>query len=251
MKGNTKQNTEWFEEWFDSPYYHILYKNRDIKEAQNLIHNLIDFLKPSTDSLFLDVACGKGRHSLYLNKLGFKVDGFDLSKNSIEMAKENESERLRFYVNDIRKPLKISHYNYAFNLFTSFGYFENEKDNQLSINSISDSLKENGILVLDFMNSNKVINALSNELHEVKNINNTTFNIKRRLDDEYIIKDIEFCVNNIDYHYQEKVKAITLDDFKTYFKTSNLYIEAIFGDYQLNSFDIDNSDRLILIARKQ
>ncbi|NQX98132.1 MAG: hypothetical protein HRT73_09675, partial [Flavobacteriales bacterium] len=48
MKKNS-ENSEWFEDWFDSPYYHILYKNRDDKEAKDFISNLINYLKPGTN----------------------------------------------------------------------------------------------------------------------------------------------------------------------------------------------------------
>ena len=60
---------EWFEEWFDSPYYHMLYKNRDSKEAENFLNNLISGLPMQPGSKVLDVACGKGRHSIFLNKI--------------------------------------------------------------------------------------------------------------------------------------------------------------------------------------
>lgn len=244
-----KDTPEWFEEWFDSPFYHILYKNRDYKEAENFITNLIKYLAPKKDDLLLDIACGKGRHAIYLNKLGYYVDAFDLSANSIASAKKKETESLHFYTNDIRKPLKVNHYNYAFNLFTSFGYFKNEQDNQLSVNAMADSLKENGVLVLDFMNCNKVIENLLEK--ETKIVEGITFKLKRSVINGYITKDICFDVNNHSYHFQEKVKTITLNTFKKYFSEANLKIEAIFGDYKLSNFNKDTSDRLILVARKQ
>jgi SAM-dependent methyltransferase len=248
MESKLKKNAEWFEEWFDSPYYHILYKNRDNKEAENFITNLINYLKPSHNSIFLDVACGKGRHSIYINKLGYIVDGFDLSKNSIQIAKKLENESLHFFTNDIRQPLRLNKYDYAFNLFTSFGYFDKNEDNQLSMSSIADSLKKNGVLVLDFMNSKKTINNL-NTL-EKKQIDTITFDIKKSFIDGYIVKDIHFHDKGKENHFQERVKAISLENFKSYFVSANLKIEAIFGDYNLNPFSEDDSDRLILVVKK-
>ncbi len=239
---------EWFEDWFDSPYYHILYKDRDDTEAKQFITNLLNYLSPTKNDLFLDVACGKGRHSIYIESLGYIIDGFDLSENSIDAAKNSETNRLKFHVNDIRIPLKTNHYNFAFNLFTSFGYFEDEKDNQIAINAITESLKPNGTLVLDFMNCKNVIANL--EKKEVKTIHNIDFIISRSYSNKYIIKDIEFTDKGIAYHFQEKVKALSLNQFKNYFDIANLKIEAIFGDYNLNPFDEENSERLIIIAKK-
>jgi len=55
----------WFEHWFNSPYYHILYKDRNEKEAQIFIDNLISYLQIPKKSNILDIACGNGRHSKY------------------------------------------------------------------------------------------------------------------------------------------------------------------------------------------
>ena len=145
-----KDNLNWFEDWFNSPYYHVLYKNRDLNEAQLFISNLLNYLKPTPKELLLDVACGQGRHAITMNQLGFKVDAFDLSENSIAKAKKSENDRLHFFVNDIRTPLKESAYHYVFNLFTSFGYFDDDSDNVIAIQSIAKSMKHNGVFVLDF-----------------------------------------------------------------------------------------------------
>ena len=67
----------WFESWFNTPYYHILYKERDMEEAQSFLKRLTDYLHMNANSKVLDVACGKGRHSLFLNQLGFDVTGID------------------------------------------------------------------------------------------------------------------------------------------------------------------------------
>ncbi|MDF1673029.1 MAG: class I SAM-dependent methyltransferase [Vicingaceae bacterium] len=241
-------DNDWFIDWFNSPYYHILYKDRDDIEAKKFISNLIKHLNPYTEDFLLDVACGKGRHAVFMASLGYYVEGFDLSENSIAHAKEFESEFLKFYINDIRTPSKINYYQYAFNLFTSFGYFDDYQDNQKAINAIAESLTDNGVLVMDFMNCNKVINNLTQK--EVKTVDNVKFNITRSYNNGHIIKDIEFKDKGVNFNYQENVKAISLSEFKNYFNTANLNIESIFGDYELNSFDIESSDRLIIIARK-
>jgi len=244
----TKKNENWFEEWFDSPYYHLLYKDRDEDEAELFISNLLIYLKPFKNDLLLDVACGKGRHAIYMNKLGYRVDAFDLSENSISAAKKFENKQLKFYVNDIRNPLKLNYYNTAFNLFTSFGYFVDDKDNQQAINAISKSLKKGGRFVLDFMNSKKVINSLLPS--EYKKIEHLDFLIEKKIIDNFIVKEISFNDDDKDFKFTEQVKIIFYKDFLAYFEAASLSIEAVFGDYNLNAFNEDTSDRLILIATK-
>jgi SAM-dependent methyltransferase len=240
------KDKNWFVDWFNSPYYHILYKDRDLQEAQNFIEDLLAFLKPQSNSKILDLACGKGRHALYLNKKGFDVTGIDLSEESIRYAAQFENEALSFYVHDMRRLLLIKGFDYVFNLFTSFGYFEQEKDNVAVLRAASDALKSSGIFVLDFMNAEKAVKHLKQT--EIKIVDGVVFNISRTLIDNFIIKDIAFRDKEKDYAFQERVKVITLEDFKSYFSKCGLQIKHLFGDYQLNTFDPETSDRLIIIA---
>jgi len=82
----------WFSDWFNTKYYHILYQNRNDKEAEVFISNIIDFLAIEKNSLVLDAACGAGRHSRMVNNLGYSVIGMDLSAESIKTAKEFEND---------------------------------------------------------------------------------------------------------------------------------------------------------------
>lgn len=243
-----EQKKEWFNEWFNSPYYHILYKNRDEEEARKFIQKLITYLSIQADEKILDVACGKGRHSIFLNELGYEVEGIDLSEKNIEEAKKAENKKLHFEVHDMRKTYKKSHFDYALNMFTSFGYFEQEQDNQQAITAISDALKTSGQFVLDFLNPYKVINNLVKE--EVKEIEGVEFHINRIFDGEHIIKDITIYDRDKSYHFQEKVKAIRRLSFLDYFRNAGLMHLNTFGDYDLNEYEPQASDRMIFIAKK-
>ena len=238
----------WFATWFDSPYYHLLYKNRDEKEAQVFIDNLIEKLQLKKGSKLIDIACGKGRHATYFNKKGMNVVGVDLSPNSIASAKQNENNNLQFSVHDMREVYKENHFDIVTNLFTSFGYFENKDDEQKAINAMAENLKSDGVLIIDFMNIKKIIaNLISSEK---KTIDGITFNIKRSVQNNHIIKDIEIIDDNETQHFQEKIKAITLADFSAFVSNVGLNIIDIFGNYKLDDFDATISDRLILICKK-
>ena len=238
---------DWFKNWFNSKYYHILYRNRDEQEAVFFLNKIINHIKLKKGKV-LDVACGKGRHAKYLNKIGFDVVGIDLSKNSIDFAKKHENEKLKFYVHDMRNVFKKNEYNLVTNLFTSFGYFEDHKDEQKAINSMAKNLKKEGMLLIDFMNVKKVINSLIPS--EKKIIDDINFNIKRSFNENYIIKDIEIIDKKINLKFQEKVRTLTLIDFNKMLEKANLKIIDLFGDYKLSDFNALHSDRLIILAMK-
>ena len=205
---------------------------------------LTSFLNLRPQAEILDLACGRGRHSIYLNKLGFKVTGVDLSSKSIAFAKVFETDTLTFKEYDMSK-LYPKKFDAVFNLFTSFGYFENEEDNLNTIRSIKKELNEEGVGVIDFLNVEYVKKNLV--AFETKIIDEIKFYIKRSIKNGYIYKEINFRYDDQDYTYTEKVKALSLNDFKNYFKKAGINLLFIFGDYQLNKFQPENSSRLILI----
>lgn len=270
----------WFENWFDSPYYHILYKHRNYKEAELVIDRLINYLSPAPQASFLDLACGQGRHSLYLTnekQVGglrsengdntlrvekntsnlqpptYKVTGIDLSPQNIACALKRAADlplgnKPDFFVKDMRHLQWQNTFDYILNLFTSFGYFENEADDYATIQAVSNALKPGGTFVLDFMNVNKVLSQLA--VHEVKIIDDIEFEITKKVEKGFIVKQIRFSDKGKDYCFTERVKALTLEHFKNYFNASNLAIVDLKGNYNLEAYDEQNSWRLIIIAKK-
>ena len=243
---NNQQPDTWFASWFDTKYYHILYKDRDYNEAQMFMDNLTNYLNLPEEAKILDLACGKGRHSVYLNSLGYDVTGADLSENSIEAASKYENEKLHFKVHDMRD-VSDSKYDAIFNLFTSFGYFESDADNLTTLKAIKHSLTKYGFACIDFMNVDFVIDNLVPE--EVKTVENIDFHIKRYVKDNHIYKEIDFEDNGEKFHFTEKVQALRLADFEKMMEEAEIYLLDIFGNYKLQPFYKNQSERLIMIFK--
>lgn len=235
---------DWFVSWFDTSYYHTLYKHRDDTEAQEFMQNLVSFLNLNANDKILDLGCGRGRHSIFLNSLGFNMVGADLSKNSIKYAKQFENERLQFVEHDMRNPFK-SKFNAILNLFTSFGFFENDQEDIDILLNIKKGLLPKGVAIIDFMNSNKVIKHLVAE--ETQTIDRITFHITRYVKDGFIVKEINFEADGEHHTFFEKVKILNLEKINSYLNSVGFKIKHIFGNYQLDAFDENTSDRLILV----
>lgn len=238
----------WFSEWFDTEYYHTLYKSRSEEEATQFISNLKEYLALPEGSHVLDLACGKGRHSKTLNQLGYDVVGADLSPNSIQKASMMTNETLSFIVHDMREVIPNKQFTAVFNLFTSFGYFDSTSDNEKVLESVNKMLKQEGLLVVDFMNATKVISNLV--LTENKTIDGIEFNISRNYDGVHIFKNIDFEANGKRHSYMERVQALTLYDFQQLFNTTGFELICTFGDFDLSDFEENTSNRLIMIVKK-
>ena len=232
-------------DWFDSDYYHVLYKHRDYNEARNFINNIVEYLDLKKGSKILDLACGIGRHSIYLDKIGFKVVGTDKSPNNIKKAKASKNQDISFLQMEMIDDTNHK-YDVIFNLFTSFGYV-NHDYNLKTIKNIERQLKNDGTVIVDFMNTLFVKKNLV--IEETKVIDDLSFKIKRKSDGKHIYKEIKFH-DKKDYFFQEKVMDLSLKDFEKYLIKYNLKIIKTFGDYNLNEFDIENSERLIMVIKK-
>jgi SAM-dependent methyltransferase len=239
---------EWYRNWFDSPYYDILYKDRDQEEADMFIYNLVKYLAPKKNALMLDLACGNGRYSIALNRMDYNVTGIDLSQKKIEAAKHFQNNTLAFAVNDMRMPLEPNKYDYVFNLFTSFGYFDKEEENKIVLANVYNSLKKGGIFVLDYVNGEKAVKYLMP--HEEYTIEGVHFDIKKFVKGNLIVKEINIKDGDDECSFSEKVSIFSESKLKGYITGCGFEISQIFGDYQLKGFDAANSDRLIIISRK-
>lgn len=259
------QTQEWYASWFDTPYYHILYKDRNYNEAGAFMKRLTDRLQLPKNTSILDLACGRGRHSVYLNRLGYRVLGVDLSPSSIAFAKAQlknpmfhledperslnpvDTARIEFEVHDMTQPYE-RRLDVVLNLFTSFGYFKNEEDHLKTILSIKANLNEGGVAVIDFMNVPYVLDHLVDQ--EIKMVDGIEFAIKRSYQDGFIFKNIQFSDEGQDFNFTERVRALTLDNFQHLFHAAGLELVDLYGDYNLSEYQEKRSPRLIMVLKK-
>jgi len=241
---------EWFEEWFDSPYYHILYKNRSDDEAQQFVENIVSHFQLGPTTTLLDVACGKGRHSIAFSSYGIDVTGIDLSKNSIDFAKQAENDKLHFFVHDMRDPFRTNYFDIVCNLFTSFGYFKTDEDNRLAAASMYESVKDKGSLLIDFVNRNFAVQNISVNEEESKTIDNIHFEIRRSYNDKRLIKQINIRDGEKKFRFEECLNSFSLEEMTALFTSVGFTLQTVFGNYLFEQYDEANSPRMILVFTK-
>jgi SAM-dependent methyltransferase len=240
----TTEDNEWFKAWFDSPYYPILYRHRDLEEAGFFIENLVAYLDLPAGAAVLDLACGRGRHSVHLHHLGFRVTGIDLSPESIAAAREFAEDGLEFQVADMRSFALDTSFNAIVNLFTSFGYFAHVDENLKVLQGVKAHLKEEGQFVLDYFNGECVKAQL--QAHVETTIDGIHFSIEKKIEEGKIIKDIE-VKDGVEVHrFQERVQLFTAAELTALVDQSGMQVEAMFGNYSLDVYNAHSSPRLIV-----
>jgi SAM-dependent methyltransferase len=148
MKVWHEQDTFW-EKW--AP---VLFPESRWEKTPEEVTNIISLLKMSKGDFVLDLCCGSGRHSLELARRGFPIIGVDRTKTYLEKARkqaETEALKVEFIQEDMRSFCKPDTFDVAINLFTSFGYFEDIKDDKKVITNVYSSLKNKGVFLIDIM----------------------------------------------------------------------------------------------------
>ncbi len=240
----------WYKDWFNSPFYHKLYFERDQQEATDFINKLLHHLEPGERRYMLDVACGRGRHSRILAQKGFIVTGIDISPSSIAFAKQFEHDNLEFFQHDMRLPFRVNYFDFAFNFFTSFGYFNTRREHDDAIRTIAQSIRNQGTLVMDYLNVHYAEEHLVYK--EEKTIQSTHYSIHRWHDESHFYKKMTVNDHALlePLEHTEKVAKFSLGDFNDMFSYQKLQVQEVFGDYALNPYDVRKTPRLIMVARK-
>ncbi len=244
----------WFESWFDSPLYEQLYANRDDAEAAKLTSWIAELLPPEQHPEVLDMGCGRGRHSLLLAGKGYRVTGVDLSPRAITTARRKAAEsnitNVRFLTGDMRT-WQGGPFHVVCNLFTSFGYFENDDDNLRVIRNMQANLKEGGFLVMDYLNPEAVRRSLVPG--ETVAVGEMSCRITRYIEADTVVKSLSF-VSSPDgkaMTYQERVKLYGREWFESAFTNLGMTMQTIRGDYSGSAFDPLTSPRMVMVVRKK
>jgi SAM-dependent methyltransferase len=237
---------EWYESWFDSPWYPLLYQQRDESEAAAFIEKLLHHLNLPTGSSILDLACGRGRHARCMASMGMRVTGIDLSEQSLDDARSKPMPNLEYIRHDMRHPIPGRQFDAVFNLFTSFGYFDEPDDDWKVMRSARAALHEGGFLVIDYLNPDSVLSDLPCQ-EEVERMG-VQFMLRRHHQDPWILKDIVVSFNGETQHFQEKVRCFTSRQLGDLIEACGLQIKNHWGDYELNHPRAD-SPRTIFICQ--
>ncbi len=242
----------WFEEWFESEEYLTVYGHRNSEEAEILVSFILNKVNLPTSAKVLDLGCGAGRHALLLAKKGFTVTGVDQSAKLLSVAAE-EAKKNGLHATFIRDDIRTVHFHEKFNLilnvFTSFGYFENDEDNFSIFGNVELLLADEGIFVFDFLNAQNVKENLVP--FSKTEIGDLVIEQSRKIEANNVVKDITLTQNGTVKNFRESVRLYSKKDLVEAMSKNNLSIEMIFGSYSGNPFDEKSSSRLILLCKKK
>lgn len=242
---------DWFKDWFASDLYLSVYRHRDETDALRLCRLILNSTKTSKGSYILDAACGGGRHANYFSSCGYNVTGFDLSKTLLNVGLKQAREQnldSKFFCSDLRNVSLKRKFDLITNLFTSFGYFDNDKENFAFVATAFALLNKNGFYVLDYFNPAYIEKNLVEE--SSRKIDNVEIIEKRWIRNNRVEKEILIKEIGIEKRFMESVSLYSKEFLVGKICKIGFNLYESFGDYSGIPYSEDSSQRMILIFRK-
>ena len=242
---------EWFKDWFNTEEYLNVYRHRNEEDAKELVQLILENIDIPVNGKVLDLACGPGRHSILFAQKGYKVSAVDLSKNLLAVALNSALKanvNINFIEADLRNLCIKPKFDLVVNLFTSFGYFENDGENFKLFDRAFYFLDDNGYFVLDFLNKSYIEKNIVPKSEGY--IDHTKIIQERKIEGKRVIKKISIEKNNVEKHFIESVRMYDKDELAHEIKKRGFKIKNIFGGVRGRTFDLETSPRIIIIARK-
>ena len=145
---------EWFEdEAFWEKLYPFMFPKQKFNGVEQEIGSVLDLADLQKGDV-LDLACGPGRHATALAKRGFRVTGVDLSPFLLRQAKDlarKESVSIEWVHEDMRSFLRPETFDLAISMFTSFGYFDDRRDDVRVLRNVYRSLREGAAFIMEML----------------------------------------------------------------------------------------------------
>jgi SAM-dependent methyltransferase len=240
----------WYKESFGEEYLE-LYSHRDESEAEEhaeFVERHLRGVEGPQPQAVLDLACGAGRHTAALRQRGYRTLGLDLSLTLLARMRARGLPRV---AGDMRLlPFVAGSFDWVLNFFTSFGYFERERENFRVLEEIVRVLAPGGRFLIDLMSPAPALANL--KLRETQELDGRRAEIERWYDgaSNRINKRIEVSApGEPPRTFIESVRIYQPEEVVIGLRWAGLEVSSLFGNFHGDPYERD-SERLILIGFK-
>ncbi len=245
---------QWYREFFDDLYLRVYQPMEAPERVRSEVDFIVNALQLPKGAQVLDLCCGQGRHSLELARRGYQVVGVDLSEALLYVARqraEREHLPVSFVQCDMREIDFVAEFDAVINMFTSFGYFESEAEDELVLAKIAQALKPKGKVLLDVINRDWLVREFqAREWHAADEgwlvLEERSFDpLNSRVETLWV------CVarDGVRYERRSSLRLYTAAELRMMMERVGLQVKMLFGDYDGSAYSL-NSPRLIVLAEK-
>lgn len=142
--------------WFQNEglwvgFSEMMFSDKRAERARGVVRSSPLFRhEPGTQ--ILDLCCGPGIYLVPLAEAGYAVTGVDLSPGMVEQARQRRNAAdvaAEIIEDDMLTYVRPDAYDVIVNMFSSFGYFEDDADNLQVLHNIHRSLRPGGEFLIE------------------------------------------------------------------------------------------------------
>ena len=213
-------------------YYDKFYQNKNYRKETEFLKNFIN-----ANDKILDIGCGTGIHAALLTDNGFEVDGLDLNKEMLEIAKTRLKTNL--YWQNILEIDISKKYNMIISMFAVFNHLKDTDELMRGLMNLKQLLHDGGKIIIDLHNpqsSGSKIDTYDNMTRVMK------WNYDRSLKIEK--SDIIFEIDGIKYTDTHTFRIFTIDEMKECCERVGLKVVNVYENYDINKEGTSTSKNL-------
>lgn len=243
---------EWFEdqEFWDSFSKHMFSEGR-VSRGEEQVGKITALLDLNGGEKILDLPCGVGRHATSLAERGYDVTGVDISNSYIEKARERaDNENLDFYQGDMKEYTGESKFDLILNLWNSFGYFEDDEDNQAVLDNFSKNLGQEGVLLMQLNTKETFSNRENFNSRHWEEQDGAFFLQKREITDNWKWHTMEWkkvMDGEIETH-TVKTRIYSGERIVEMLEKAGFNSIEMYGDLDGSDYD-ENAERAVILAK--
>jgi SAM-dependent methyltransferase len=245
----------WYVTYFGEQYFDIYGPMLSEERTTREVEGIIRLLDVPQGSRILDLACGHGRHAIPLAQRGYQITGLDLSEVFLDRARAEAQARgvtIRWVHSDMREIPFADEFDAIINIFTAFGYFENDAEDQQVLHQVHKALRPGGHFVLDLMHRDALVRGFQ-PFDVIRRDNGLVVTEERHFDQlagQTTVRVTLFYSDGRRTELGHVVRSYTLTELAEMLRRSALEVQATYGGLDGSPLTLD-SRRLVVVAQKR
>ncbi|GCF10398.1 class I SAM-dependent methyltransferase [Dictyobacter arantiisoli] len=244
----------WYVHFFGEDYIRLYAPFLPTAKSEQDTKHIVRLLGLHPGDHLLDLCCGYGRHALALARYGCIVTGQDLSPSLLQKA-QDEAKKQQVHVNWIQSDMRTIPFEASFDavisMFTSFGYFQSDEEDQKVLSQISQALKPGGLFLLETIHQPRIIRTTTP--HSIVHYPDGLIVLEERhfdlLTSHNTVHISLIYPDGQRTQYIQSIRTYTLTELVRMLKTAGLELQSYYGDLDGSPLSIES--RLALISRKR
>lgn len=254
--------SRWYADYFGEDYLRIYDPFLTPEYTAVEVAAIIRLLGLRPGSSLLDLGCGYGRIAIPLAKAGFRVTGVDTSDFFLDLAKKTARQdrvAVTWKHADMRLLVLPAQVDVVLNMFTSFGYYDDETEDQKTLVQVAKALKPGGTFLFECQHRENVLSQYRDLLLP----HSRSHMITRHDDGLVVLEERQFDFvrsrNNVTItlllpeggqrQYSHSIRLYTLREFIRMLSVAGLEFTAAYGSLDKRELDVQ-ADRMVVVATK-